>query len=356
MQIVKPTLVVNKQRVSQNIDRMFLKAKKSDINFRPHFKTHQSLQIASWFREKGVNTITVSSIEMARYFAKYGWSDITIAFPVNILEIDEINKLASQAELNLLVESEDVAWFLDERLNKPVAVWIKIDTGYGRTGLEWDRTEQILTLCQTIGKSKKLKLAGLLTHSGHSYQVKGKDAIVEIYRDTVKKMTLLVSELNKQGIKRIKISIGDTPTCSVVDDFSEVDEIRPGNFVFYDIMQLNIGSCQEQDIAAAVVCPVVAKHSSRNELILYGGAVHLSKDFITDMHDQKIYGYVCEMQENSWGTIDSKNYVASLSQEHGIIKASSDFFHRIQIGDLVAVLPAHSCLAMNLMKDDLMIV
>ena len=72
--------------------------------------------------------------------------------------------------------------------------------------------------------------------------------------------------------------------------------------------------------------------------------------------DQKIYGYVCEMQENSWGIINGENYVASLSQEHGIVKASSDFFHRIQIGDLVAVLPAHSCLATNLMKDDLMIV
>jgi D-serine deaminase-like pyridoxal phosphate-dependent protein len=356
MQIVKPTFLVNKQRVSQNIDRMFLKAKKSDINFRPHFKTHQSLQIASWFREKGVNTITVSSIEMAKYFAKYGWNDITIAFPVNILEIDEINKLANQAELNLLVESEDVAWFLDERLNKPVAIWIKIDTGYGRTGIEWNKADQTLTLCQTIGKSKKLKFVGLLTHSGHSYQANGKEALVEIYRDTVKKMNLVKSELNKQGINQIKISIGDTPTCSAVDEFSEVDEIRPGNFVFYDIMQLNIGSCQEQDIAAAVVCPVVAKHPSRNELILYAGAVHLSKDFIIDIHDQKIYGYVCEMQENSWGTIDTENYVASLSQEHGIVKASSDFFNRIQIGDLVAVLPAHSCLAMNLMKDDLMIV
>ena len=356
MQIIKPTFLVNKQRVLRNIDRMLLKAEQSGINFRPHFKTHQSLQIASWFREKGVKTITVSSIEMARYFAKYGWNDITIAFPVNILEIDEINKLANQAELNLLVESEDVAWFLDERLNKPVAIWIKIDTGYGRTGLEWDRTEQILTLCQTIGKSKKLKLAGLLTHSGHSYQAKGKDALVEIYRDTVKKINLLKSQLSNQGINQIKISIGDTPTCSVVDDFSEVDEIRPGNFVFYDIMQLNIGSCREQDIAAAVVCPVVAKHSSRNELILYGGAVHLSKDFITDIHDQKVYGYVCEMQENSWGTINGENYVDSLSQEHGIVKASSDFFHRIQIGDLVAVLPAHSCLATNLMKEDLMIV
>jgi D-serine deaminase-like pyridoxal phosphate-dependent protein len=356
MQIVKPTFVVIQQRVMQNIDRMYLKAKKSGVNFRPHFKTHQSLQIASWFREKGVNSITVSSVEMAKYFAKYGWKDITIAFPTNILEMDEINKLNDQIDLNLLVESEDVAWFLDEKLKKPVNVWIKIDTGYGRTGIEWDKTDQILQLCRTIGKSKKFNLTGLLTHSGHSYHVKGKEAIIKIYRDTVKKMTHLKSQLSDRGIEPIKISIGDTPTCSIVDDFSEVDEIRPGNFVFYDIMQSNIGSCREEDIAAAVVCPVVAKHPQRNELILYGGAVHFSKDYISDERDQKVYGYVCELQENNWGPINTENYLASLSQEHGIIKASPDFFQRIQIGDLVAVLPAHSCLAMNLMKDDLMII
>jgi len=258
--------------------------------------------------------------------------------------------------LNLLVESEDVAWFLDEKLKKPVNVWIKIDTGYGRTGIEWDNADQILQLCRTIRKSKKFNLTGLLTHSGHSYHVKGKQAILEIYRDTVKKITHLKSQLSDGGIDQIKISVGDTPICSVVDDFSEVDEIRPGNFVFYDIMQLNIGSCREEDIAAAVVCPVVAKHPHRNELILYGGAVHFSKDYISDERDQKVYGYVCELQENNWGPINTENYLVSLSQEHGIIKTSPDFFQRIQIGDLVAVLPAHSCLAMNLMKDDLMII
>jgi len=335
---------------------MFLKAKKSGVNFRPHFKTHQSLQIASWFREKGVNSITVSSVEMAKYFAKFGWKDITIAFPSNILEMDEINKLNAQIDLNLLVESEDVAWFLDDKLTDLVNVWIKIDTGYGRTGIEWDNTVTIIRLCQTIAKSKKFNLTGLLTHSGHSYQVKGKEAILEIYRDTVKKMTQVRSQLSDRGIKPMKISIGDTPTCSVVEDFREVDEIRPGNFVFYDIMQLNIGSCQEQDIAAAVVCPVVAKHPNRKELILYGGAVHFSKDYISDEHHEKVYGYVCELQGNIWGSIERENYLASISQEHGIVKASPNFFHRIQIGDLVAVLPAHSCLAMNLMKDDLMII
>jgi len=33
-----------------------------------------------------------------------------------------------------------------------------------------------------------------------------------------------------------------------------VDEIRPGNFVFYDLMQYRIGSCSVGQIAVAMAC------------------------------------------------------------------------------------------------------
>ena len=110
--IIKPTLLLDKGKALQNINCMADKAKRNSIRFRPHFKTHQSAQIGEWFREFGVNAITVSSVEMAMYFAQHGWKDITIAFPVNILEIDNINKLASSIQLNLLVESEQTVAFL----------------------------------------------------------------------------------------------------------------------------------------------------------------------------------------------------------------------------------------------------
>ncbi len=86
---------------------MALKARRHNVTLRPHFKTHQSAEIGSWFRDFGINSIAVSSVEMANYFAKNGWDDITIAFPVNILETDKINKLAGNISLNLLVEFDE---------------------------------------------------------------------------------------------------------------------------------------------------------------------------------------------------------------------------------------------------------
>ncbi len=109
--LVKPTLLLNKSRVLRNIEIMINKAARSEVRFRPHFKTHQSAAIGAWFQERGVAAITVSSVDMARYFANHGWQDITIAFPVNMREIDKINALAETITLHLLVEAEESVHF-----------------------------------------------------------------------------------------------------------------------------------------------------------------------------------------------------------------------------------------------------
>ena len=138
LNITKPALIIDKQRAIKNIKLMAEKAKVNDVRFRPHFKTHQSAEISNWFKEVGVDTIAVSSVDMADYFMNCGWGDITIAFPVNIREINHINKLAAKIRLNLLVESCNTVNFLDKSLNYETEVWIKVDTGYQRTGIMWD--------------------------------------------------------------------------------------------------------------------------------------------------------------------------------------------------------------------------
>jgi D-serine deaminase-like pyridoxal phosphate-dependent protein len=166
--IVKPTLLLDKNRVLKNIEKMAGKAKTSGVRFRPHFKTHQSAEIGNWFRDFGVQAITVSSLDMALYFAKNGWSDITVAFLVNMLEIDKINKLAGEIKLNLLVDSEEVFSALNSKLRHQAGMWIKVDAGYHRTGLLWDDFDRILSLARKLKDSAKLEFKGLLTHAGQS--------------------------------------------------------------------------------------------------------------------------------------------------------------------------------------------
>ena len=86
-ELERPTLLVNPVIAQQNIAFMAEKARRQGIRFRPHFKTHQSAAVGEWFRQVGVTAITVSSVDMALYFADHGWDDITIAFPVNIRQM-----------------------------------------------------------------------------------------------------------------------------------------------------------------------------------------------------------------------------------------------------------------------------
>lgn len=350
MQIQTPTLLLDEGRAKRNIARMADKAKNSNIRFRPHFKTHQSADIGQWFKEAGVDAITVSSVDMALYFANHGWNDITIAFPTNPLEIDKINELASCITLNLLVESEDIVRFLEENLGFHLNVWIKVDVGYGRTGIPWD-SSRLPRVANAIKQSEQLSLQGLLTHAGHTYNFNTKEHVKALYSDYLSKLTSAKDQLGEAGFEALELSIGDTPSCSVMDDFDGVDEIRPGNFVFYDLTQLKIGACDEEDISLAVACPVVAKHEERSDIVVYGGAVHLSKDFVTDQKGVKYYGAVClPKSDGTWGSILPDCYVSSLSQEHGIVHLDEKTFKDTSLGDLLVIIPAHSCLTVNLLK------
>ncbi|MDM8530249.1 alanine racemase [Anaerolineales bacterium HSG25] len=342
--IIKPTLLLDQAKTRRNIDRMVDKANRNGVRFRPHFKTHQSAEIGNWFRQAGVTAITVSSVDMASYFAQHGWSDILIAFPVNILEIDALNQLATQINLSLLVESAEVVQFLTDNLHGSADVWLKADVGYHRTGILTSQPDRFVRLVEQIEATSNLTFKGLLTHAGHSYQARGRAALHAVYQEMVAQFKQVQAVL-----PQAQISIGDTPTCSVVDDFSGLDEIRPGNFVFYDVMQRIIGSCTSEQIAVAVACPVVAIHVERGEAIIYGGAVHLSKESFEDA-GHKTFGDVAYLQADGWSAPVEGAYVSALSQEHGIVKLPPKVLNSLRVGDILAVLPVHSCLTVNLLR------
>ncbi|MDZ7386598.1 MAG: alanine racemase, partial [candidate division KSB1 bacterium] len=346
----RPTLLLDEARARRNIERMAAKAQRSGVRFRPHFKTHQSRQVGRWFRDYGVETITVSSVDMAWYFARDGWRDITIAFPVNLRQLREIDRLARKVHLGLLVESTKSVWVLREQLKGTVDVWLKIDVGYGRTGIAWDDASRLTTLAEEVERSKNLRLRGLLTHAGHSYGASGPKEIVDIYQESVARLNSARQRLHAVGFTELELSVGDTPTCSAVDNFGAVNEIRPGNFVFYDATQLHLGSCSEHDIAIAVACPVVARHEERNELVLYGGAVHLSKDALND-GGRTVYGLVALPADNGWGPLVPNAYVARISQEHGIVRAEAHFARKVQPGDVLMVIPVHACLTVAQLRE-----
>ena len=346
--IEKPTLLLNEAAVRSNIRRMVQKTRAAGIRFRPHFKTHQSAEIGEWFREEGVSAITVSSVDMAVYFANNGWDDITIAFPANVRQARTLAEMANKIRLGLLMESVETAPTLSHALgNSTVDAWLKVDSGAHRTGLAWDNPQAAIEIARAVQATPNLRLHGLLTHAGQTYGGHGSEDVCRRYKASVHRIDSLRKAMAEIG--PLEVSVGDTPASTLCADLGPVDELRPGNFVFYDSQQLQIGSCGWEDVAVALACPVVARHPERGEAVIYGGAVHLSKDYLMD-GDTRSYGYVCLPGEDGWSAPLVGAYVSALSQEHGILKMQPGDLDRLRVGDLVCILPAHSCLTVTLMK------
>ena len=341
--ISTPTLLLDEAVCRRNITRMHRKAARLGVLFRPHFKTHQSRRVATWFREAGVTAITVSSVGMARYFADAGWTDITIAFPVNPREVDEIRALAERLDLGVLVESPEVARQLDCRLRVAVRTWLKVDTGYGRTGIPYHEHARLQETASAVASSDHLRLCGLLTHGGDSYHAA--DAVEAARRFDASRMRLLAAAaVLRAEHPGLRLSVGDTPGCVAAEDFAGIDEIRPGNFVFHDVMQLRRGSCDAGDIAVALACPVVAVHPAREEAVIHGGAVHLSSERLAAAGEDPIFGLVAPLRADGWDTPIHGAAVVRLSQEHGVVRLPARSLRGLRAGDLLAILPIHSCL------------
>jgi D-serine deaminase-like pyridoxal phosphate-dependent protein len=337
----RPILLLDSARCKNNIKTMADKCRKSSCQFRPHFKTHQSIEIGRWFRDCGVNGITVSTPEMAAYFAEDGWDDITIGFPFYRFQLKSIKKLQESASLRLFIHDESDLIFLNSELDKPLSFYIELDNGYKRSGISPSDRSAIDSIIETAKSLNRVHFHGFYMHDGRTYQARSASDIHKIIEPDIQLMKQM-----KAAYPDAAISMGDTPSASALPSFEFLDECTAGNFVFYDWMQYKIGSCSLDDIALFHILPVAQAFPVENRAICHGGAVHCSKDYITDEDGSKNYGQLVFIDSNgSVKILDGK--LESLSQEHGMLSLSTPW-DKMNLNDRVCIVPVHSCLTANL--------
>jgi D-serine deaminase-like pyridoxal phosphate-dependent protein len=350
--IDRPTIVVDRARAERNIARMAAKAVASGVRFRPHFKTHNSVEVGGWFRDAGVRAITVSSAQHAVTFADAGWDDITIAFPLVTRAIPTIRELAARVRLGVLLDSPEAAAAL-AAVESAVDVWLDVDAGYGRTGTPWDDADRLAAVGTAVAASPRHSLRGVLTHAGNTYHAASAAAIVAIWAETAARLGAARDVVAAAtGVRDLEISVGDTPACSLVPSFRGVDEVRPGNFVFCDLQMLALGACAEEEVALTVACPIVGVYPERGEAVVHGGSVQLSRESVSGPDGAASYGRLAVVEPDGWRLLAPEDgQVRSLSQEHGVLRCSPAVLERLRVGDLAFVVPAHACLPANLIRD-----
>ena len=266
----------------------------------------------------------------------------------NVLEGEKINELAGKLKLQILVYSAESLRLLNKKMDHSVGVKIELDVGSNRSGLRTNQRKEIDEILKTIEEGPNFHFTGFYSHPGHTYTSRSKEEVLEKYTAILEELDTL--KTHYEHTPGFLITIGDTPGCTLADDFGHVNEISPGNFVFYDVMQVDIGSCTYDDIAVVMACPVVGKNKDRNELLIHGGAVHFSKEQLTDSDGTSHFGKIAIPKECGWDSCVPEAYLKSVSQEHGLVHATQEMLEKIRIGDLLYVFPAHSCLSADLMK------
>ena len=342
--IKTPSLLLDVARVRRNAGRITDVAHRNNVRLRPHIKTHKCIEVARIQTEGSDGAITVSTLAEARAFAKHGFTDITYAVPIERGKFDDaIEILQSGVKLNLLTDDTATVMALDGEAGKKGAkfdVFVKIDCGTHRVGAE-PHAPEALEIPRTISDAKNLNFAGILTHAGHSYDAKSKEEILEVARHERDSMAELADCLRSQAIEVPTVSIGSTPTMTTIDHLEGIDEIRPGNYIFFDGFQATLGSCSFDDTALTVLAAVIHHDPRKRRLVTDAGAIALSKDRGPVGLDPSCgYGHVLDVEGNKTGM-----RVTGLSQEHGEIEAGdSAMFERLKVGDRVRILANHSCL------------
>ena len=333
-------LLISESRVRANIGRMAARCRRHGLEFRPHFKTHQSLRVGSWFKEYGVNRIAVTSLRMALALEPGGWREITIATPLNPRELPAIAQLSVRTPITVFVTAEETARMVADLGVPSVGAIIELDAGYGRSGVDFRDRDRLQRMLEILGPAD---IRGFYVHSGHTYDAGSVAEIGRIHHE----LLAAVATVRAYDFVRPEMEFisGDTPSCSTQEDFSGLTALGPGNFVYYDLVQSRLGACRPEDIACCFAAPVLEVQPSRGRVVLHAGWVQLGKDQL----DDGSYGHLAPLLdgEKNWGNVVPGAKMIKLSQEHGTAEVPKFWLERLRPGDMVGVLPVHACAAVH---------
>lgn len=341
-----PCLLLDEDKLLNNIKKMIGRYQGKNVNLRPHLKTSKSIQIAQLFTKANINQFTVSTLKEAEYFVTNGIKDLFYAvsmIPGKISRVVDLNKQG--ANISICVDNIDnVKKIVDCSVDCQIEVYIEIDVDQHRTGVNPRDEEKLVSIAKLINSSKNFIFKGVFAHAGESYSCQSIEEIAVAAQNERKQTSLAAKHITQAGIQCDVISVGSTPTASVEGSFFEINEMRAGVFVFQDVFQSNLNVCRRDEIALSLLTSVISHSKDNNRLVVDAGGLALSKDRSTA--SQKFdcrYGLVCDVDGNILENIILDN----VNQEHGYITSRDSSpvdFEQYPIGSHFRILPNHACM------------
>jgi D-serine deaminase-like pyridoxal phosphate-dependent protein len=328
-----PALLVDLDRLERNIEQMAALARVHAVALRPHVKTHKSTAIARMQIDAGAIGLTVAKLDEAEVFASAGFAELFIAYElVTPAKLERAIALAARVQLAFGVDSIagiDLAAAAATRAATRLRVRIEIDSGLHRCGVS---PEDAVALADRIGAHPGLELDGVFTHAGHAYAAQSAAELERIGAEEAESVLRAAELIGSVG----SISVGNTPTAARSIAAAGVTEARPGNYVFYDGMQVALGAAGPEDCALTVAATVISRPAG-DRAVVDAGAKTLGLD--RGAHGSSSLPHYGSL-------VEADGALARLSEEHGVVEVPAS--SRLAVGDPVRILPNHACAVANL--------
>ncbi|MDZ7706405.1 MAG: alanine racemase [Trueperaceae bacterium] len=334
--IPTPAAIVDEGRLDANLDRAQAYADANDVALRPHAKTHKSPALAREQIARGAVGICVAKLGEAETFAAAGIDDLVMANTTFGAEnARRAARLAARVRFAIGADHPDQLRALsaaatDEGVE--LRVRVEVDTGAGRGGQPPEAVPALVALGREL---PGLRLEGLYTYEGYTYDAADVTALTERHREAQATMTALAEKLAADIDAPPVVSMGSTPSLAAdVPLAPGITEIRPGTSIFFDAAQAALAGGLHH-CAAQVLATVVSRIGSR--AILDAG----SKSLTTDTRAEG----VCATRGHGV-LLETGGVIARLSEEHGVVVG--DDAEDLVVGQRVRIVPNHVCPVVNL--------
>jgi len=323
--LISPSLLVYPERIKKNIDLMIEMAGGVDF-LRPHIKTHKMAEIIKMQMDKGIYKFKCATIAEAELLTKCKVADILLAMqPVakNVNRFFELIEQYPNSNFSTIVDNLQSAKEisnLSSTKSLPVSLWMDINNGMNRTGIEPD--EKAVELYQFIVADKNLVAKGFHVYDGHIRN----SNIVErkkICDEAFEKVIQLKDKLKSLGIVVKNIIAGGTPTFPIHSKRKDID-VSPGTTLLWDEGYGNMFQDMEFLHAAALFTRVISKPTSHLTCFDLG-----HKSVASEMNFPRVK------------FLDTNGKQIGQSEEHLVVENSNDEIY--QIGDHAYAIPVHIC-------------
>lgn len=233
-----PSLIVDLDRLDQNIAKMAGLCRQRGIALRPHAKTHKSIEIARRQLASGAIGICCAKLGEAEVLAAGGIESILITSPVVTTEgcrrLAALNRLCP--DLMIVTDSAANAADLSDvgaASGRPLKVLIDLDVGQHRTGIA--PGDGAAALAKAIAATPNLSLAGIQGYAGHLMHVHDRRERNAATLEVMATLAGMRAALEGQGIPCPIVTGGGTGTFDLDPAAAVLTELQAGSYIFMDV-------------------------------------------------------------------------------------------------------------------------